>query len=125
MNDGRSTGRPATFGDYRMVELIAKNTIQRVLDGKFITHAPGTRFEMLDDDAHALVRMRAAVLVNQNEAQTGPDVYAIQAPVVVQQSQAPQEAVQADETAVIDAEITVKPETATAAPARKGKTSTE
>lgn len=108
-----------------MVELIAKNTIQRVLDGKFITHAPGTRFEMLDDDAHALVRMRAAVLVNQNEALIQPDVYAIQAPVVVQQVQSTQEPVKADEKPVIDAEITVKPETATAAPARKGKTSTE
>ena len=59
-----------------MVELIAKNTIQRVLDGRFVSHAPGTRFEMLDEDAAQLVRMNAAALVSPSA-----DVTPIQAPV--------------------------------------------
>lgn len=108
-----------------MVELIAKNTIQRVLDGKFITHAPGTRFEMLDDDAHDLVRMRAAVLVSQNETLIKPDVYAIQAPDTVPATVVAQDNAETTETAVGEAENEAESEAEPAKRPRKGKTTQE
>ncbi len=43
-----------------MVELIAKNTVKRRLDGKYVLHAPNTRFEMSVDQAAELVRLGAA-----------------------------------------------------------------
>lgn len=86
-----------------MVELIARNTIQRVLDGRFVSHAPGTRFEMLDEDAAELVRMNAAVLV--------ADVAPVQAPVAVQAVLTPETPAPAPEAAHVE------PETAPAAEA--------
>ena len=59
-----------------MVELIAKNTIQRVLDGKFVSHAPDTRFEMPDADAEQLVRIRAAVYANPQDVVPEPELKA-------------------------------------------------
>lgn len=44
-----------------MVALIARHTIQRVLDGHFVSHAPDTRFEMPDAEAERLVLAKAAV----------------------------------------------------------------
>lgn len=63
-----------------MAELIAKNTIQRVLDGRFVAHAPGVRFEMANGEAEDLVRMRAAVYANpQDVVAPEPTVVVVQA----------------------------------------------
>ena len=80
-----------------MVELIAKNTIQRVLDGKFVSHAPDTRFEMLDADAEQLVRIRAAVYANPQ------DVVPVQAPIQLPATDAPAQLETATEPAPVDA----------------------
>lgn len=50
-----------------MAELIAKHTVQRALAGKFVSHAPGTRFEMLDEQAADLVRAGAAEYANPQD----------------------------------------------------------
>ena len=103
-----------------MVELIAKNTIQRVLDGKFVSHAPDTRFEMLDADAEQLVRMRAAVYANPH------DVVPVQAPVETPATDAPAVTETAPEPAPVEPETPTEPETdADAKPKRARKAKTE
>lgn len=87
-----------------MVELIAKNTIQRVLDGKFVSHAPDTRFEMLDADAEQLVRIRAAVYANPQ------DVVPVQAPIRLQATYAPAQTETATEPAPVDAVAASEPD---------------
>lgn len=108
-----------------MVELIAKNTIQRVLGGRFVSHAPGTRFEMLDEDAAELVRMNAAVLLPPVA-----DVTPIQAPVAAPAVLVPATPEPALETAPVAPETVPVAETQTVAAeatektARKARTAT-
>lgn len=103
-----------------MVELIAKNTIQRVLDGKFVSHAPDTRFEMLDADAEQLVRMRAAVYANPQ------DVPPVQAPVATPATDAPAVTEPDSEPAPVEPETpTVADADADAKPKRTRKAKTE
>lgn len=109
-----------------MVELIAINTIKRVVDGKHVVHAPGTRFEMMDNEVEAMLRMRAAVLANpQDVAPIQADVSAVQAPVQVQATVVEEEPSKADESPVGEDEIATETADNATKRVRKAKTETE
>lgn len=104
-----------------MANLIAKNTIQRILDGRFVSHAPGVRFEMIDEEAAQLVRMNAAVYADPENVTHGA---LFQAPVQVSAPHTPETDETPLETPDIEPEDVVQ-----TAPApkrtRRAKTSAE
>lgn len=85
-----------------MTELIARNTIQSVLDGKFVAHAPGARFDIGGAEAESLVRMNAASYA---------DPAAVPAPVVptAEVVVAPQVLVETPAAAQVPVEVPATP----------------
>lgn len=77
-----------------MVDLIAIHTIQARRDGVAVSYAPDTRFEMLDAEAEALVRLKAARYADPQNVSHGVPFHApiqVSAPDTPEITQTPSE----------------------------------